>query len=114
MTTGIGTNSFAAGGGGGAKGEVSYGSLVKAKIASKKVYPRASKKRNETGLVLVQVTISYTGELVEVKIVKSSGLKRLDRATLKAVKRAAPFPAPTHLASGQNYVSRIPVEFLLR
>ena len=111
MTTGTGNTSFASGGG--VQGAVSYGHLVKAKIASKKTYPRASRKRRETGRVVVQVTISHTGGLVEVAITQSSGIKRLDRASLKAVNKAAPFPKPEHLAPGELFIRQLPIEYTL-
>jgi protein TonB len=110
MSTGSGTSSALTGG---VQGKTRYANMIKAMIANKNTYPKASRKRGETGTVVIQVSISHLGSLIEVKVVKSSGKKRLDRASIKAVKRAAPFPASSSLVKGELFISRMPIEYKL-
>jgi protein TonB len=46
------------------------------------------------GAVLVQFSVTEGGRLASVRVARSSGSTRLDRAALTVVERAAPFPAP--------------------
>ena len=52
------------------------------------VYPSASRRLGETGLVIVAVWVGEDGEPVELQIAQSSGHERLDRAALAGVRRA--------------------------
>lgn len=56
---------------------------------------RVPRPRADTrGAALVQFSISEGGRLASVRVARSSGSTRLDRAALTVVERAAPFPAP--------------------
>jgi protein TonB len=56
---------------------------------------RVPRPRADTrGSALVQFSISEEGRLASVRVARSSGSARLDRAALTVVERAAPFPAP--------------------
>lgn len=56
---------------------------------------RVPRPRADTrGVALVQFSISEGGRLASVRVARSSGSTRLDRAALTVVERAAPFPAP--------------------
>lgn len=62
------------------------------------------------GSVLVEMQIARTGKLISVRVVRSSGNARLDRAALSMVRRVGRFPAaPKALRLGQ-YPFRIKVE----
>ncbi|MFO8025480.1 TonB family protein [Thiohalophilus sp.] len=50
-------------------------------------YPRASLRQGEQGNVRLRVRVGPDGEPQEVKLARSSGSARLDRAALEAVKR---------------------------
>jgi protein TonB len=50
-------------------------------------YPKLSRRRGEEGTVLLEVLILVDGSVGKVRIKKSSGFRRLDKAALKAVKR---------------------------
>ena len=47
-----------------------------------------------TGTATVRFTISGSGGLASASVVRSSGASSLDRAALKVIQRAAPFPKP--------------------
>lgn len=56
---------------------------------------RVPRPRADTrGAALVQFSIADGGSLASVRVARSSGSTRLDRAALTVVERAAPFPAP--------------------
>ncbi len=50
-------------------------------------YPRISQRRKEEGTVILSIEVRSNGTAGEVKIVKSSGHRRLDTAALKAAKQ---------------------------
>jgi TonB family protein len=62
-------------------------------IERNKVYPLAAQKRGTEGTVRVSFSITPKGNPARLRIVKSSGSRILDRATLEIVKKAAPFPS---------------------
>lgn len=67
----------------------SYPGLVMCHLA------RVPRLRADTrGTALVQFSIGEGGRLASVRVTRSSGSPRLDRAALTVVQRAAPFPAP--------------------
>lgn len=51
-------------------------------------YPRRSRERGEQGRVVLVVEVSSSGEPEKIKILRSSGHKRLDRAAVRAVERS--------------------------
>lgn len=56
---------------------------------------RATRPRADArGAALIQFTVADGGHLASVRVARSSGSNRLDRAALTVVQRAAPFPAP--------------------
>ena len=57
------------------------------------VYPRYSRRHEEEGAVTILVEILASGKLGHVKVLRSSGYSRLDRAALDAVKKARFTPA---------------------
>jgi len=56
-------------------------------------YPDASKRANEEGRCIVQVTVSATGKITSESIQTSSGFPRLDEACLKGVHGQQVIPA---------------------
>lgn len=66
-----------------------YPKLVYQHIASR----RQPKVRGK-GTVTIAFTLNQDGSIAYAKVAKSSGRKRIDKAALNHVKRAAPFPRP--------------------
>lgn len=56
-------------------------------------YPRLSRINNEQGNVLLEAVIDNKGRCTNVKLIKSSGFKRLDEAAIKEVYKAKFMPA---------------------
>lgn len=81
----------------------------------KRIYKRSRGGRNGLkGRVVVRITISETGELLNSELLQSSGYKKLDRLALANVRRAAPFDSlPTEM-SGEPFVATVPFNFSVR
>lgn len=62
--------------------------MIASLIDKKVVNPRS----RHTGTAVVRFSVDPSGQLLWSKILVSSGSKRLDRAALKTIDRAAPFP----------------------
>ncbi|RKR46352.1 energy transducer TonB [Paraburkholderia sp. BL17N1] len=61
-------------------------------------YPALSRRRGETGAVIVSLVVGVTGKFENVALKKSSGFSRLDDAALEAVRASACQP---YLENGQ-------------
>ena len=64
-----------------------------ARTAIRPKYPRISQRRNEEGDVTLHVDVLASGKPGAVRVVESSGHKRLDEAALEAVQKATFEPA---------------------
>jgi protein TonB len=71
-----------------------YFDMLRLKIESKKKYPNSAQKRQIEGRVVVGFTLNPDGRVASAEIVQSSRHTALDKAALKAVKAASPFPRP--------------------
>lgn len=76
------------------------------------VYPRASRRLGESGLVVVRVFVDADGMPRQVQIAQSSGFVRLDEAALEGVRRAR-FKPPTENGRPTAGWARIPIPFEL-
>ncbi|MBW2108567.1 MAG: energy transducer TonB [Deltaproteobacteria bacterium] len=87
----------------------SYLEMVRLKIERHKRYPGSARARQIEGCVTIRFVITPEGHAQTVQVVKTSGYRMLDKAALRAVKDAAPFPKPPrHLFSGE-----IPLEITI-
>ena len=91
-----------------------YLTQLRAKIDSNKKYPKISKRLNEQGQVVVSFMVLQSGEFKNIKIIKSSGKKRLDKAALKALEETKSFKAiPQELKKSFLQIS-LPITFKLQ
>lgn len=74
-------------------------------------YPGKAKKAEQTGDVIVRVTISSTGAATAAKICKSSGFALLDSAAIKAIRFSRFEPA---LANGEGVESEMDIPYSFR
>lgn len=70
-----------------------YGAGVRAAVERAKVYPRAARERGLFGTAGVTFLVGPAGEVMALRLVRSSGAKALDDAALAAV-RDARLPVP--------------------
>lgn len=66
--------------------------LISAAIERVKTYPKIANRRGFEGTVYVSFFISAEGEPSEITVIKGSGHAILDEATMKVIKKAAPYP----------------------
>ncbi len=85
------------------------GQLFKA-IAKRKIVTRTKK----SGTVTLEFFVSPEGELVEHKIVKSSGSTKLDEAAVASLERAAPFPPLPESLGAEPHKFTIPFRYRVK
>jgi protein TonB len=75
-------------------------------------YPSQARRRNQQGVVLVEVRLDERGQQRSLNVLRSSGVESLDRAALEAVAKWRFNPERT---GGQAVPSRvqIPIQFAL-
>jgi TonB family protein len=66
--------------------------LIRDAIEKAKIYPVSARRMGMEGTVHISFRISPQGEPQNMRIIKSSGFRILDTATVDIVKKAAPFP----------------------
>ena len=89
--------------------EATYLEMVRLKIERHKKYPQTARARQIEGFVTVRFVITPQRDVLNIEIIKSSRQKSLDKAALKAIHAAAPFPRPPrHLFKGE-----IPLELTI-
>jgi protein TonB len=89
--------------------EATYLEMVRLKIERHKKYPETARAKQIEGFVTVRFVITPQGDILDVEIIKSSRQKSLDKAALKAIHAATPFPRPPrHLFKG-----KIPLELTI-
>ncbi len=71
----------------------SYLEHIKNKIQNVWVYPQEAVQTGQQGRLLILFSIDKNGNLVRLKLIRSSGYPLLDKAALQAVRDASPFPA---------------------
>lgn len=82
-----------------------------AHLERRKTYPPGAKARGERGTVHVRFSIDASGNVLSVRLARSSGFPDLDREVLALVRRASPVPAPP---PGANRTITAPVRFSAR
>ncbi len=88
-----------------------YRSNVMKIIYSRVVYPGRAIDRNQEGTVLLKVLLKKDGELIEASLQQESEFALLNRAALKAVEDAAPFPAAPAKLENEELQLDIPIRF---
>ena len=76
-------------------------------------YPLMSRRLNEEGKVVLNVCVSLTGLVENLKLEKTSGYQRLDDIALETVKKWKFIPAKNH-ERDINACYLLPVQFILR
>lgn len=67
------------------RGPVRTAPVVDSRFCSKPEYPSASRRREETGTVILNFLIDVDGRVVQSRIESSSGYERLDEAARQAL-----------------------------
>lgn len=91
-----------------------YTPLVVQKIYQNISYPSRAVSKNQEGTVRVALQIGRSGELQTVLTTQESKYSSLNRAALKAVQKAAPFPELPEAITADSFELSIPITFRLQ
>lgn len=91
--------------------ESNYKGKVRSKVQRHFRYPKSADRAGLGGTVTVSFTVSASGGVSSVRIVKGSGSPVLDDAAVSAVKKAEPFPKIPEAANRSSWPFVIPLQF---
>ncbi len=77
-------------------------------------YPDAARQAGQDGVALVGFTMDRAGQVLAVRLVRSSGSPALDGEAVAVVRRAGPLPAPPPEMPGQTLTLTVPIRFTLQ
>lgn len=84
---------------------------VMRRVAQFPYVPKNTNTIREEGTVLTRVTIARDGRLLDVAMVRSSGLPSLDTGVMDTIRRASPYPPLPGDISGNSHTFLLPVSF---
>ncbi|MBU0676689.1 MAG: energy transducer TonB [Verrucomicrobia bacterium] len=91
-----------------------YWDSVRKAIAAELRYPALSRRRGVEDTVMVSLQIDPSGRLIEAKAVPPPADAALTREVLRAIHRAAPFPAPHQQGpTAKSFSAELPITFRL-
>lgn len=96
-------------GDGGARND--YLSRVYRHIDPHRDYPAAARAARQHGRVVTRVTISRSGELLDLRLDRSSGWPLIDNAEMAAIRRAMPLPPVPAGMRGDPIVLVLPMNY---
>lgn len=91
-----------------------YTPLVVQKIYKNISYPSRAVSKNQQGTVRVAIKIGRSGELQNILTTQKSRYSSLNKAALKAVEKAAPFPTLPEQITADSFELSIPITFRLQ
>ena len=91
-----------------------YKTMVIKEILSNTVYPSYAMKKRYQGKILLEITISRQGEVMDVSVLEKSRFKMLNESAIKAVERVDAFPAFPPALNGDTISVQVPVKLSLR
>jgi len=74
-------------------------------------YPAAARAARQHGRVVTRVTISRAGELLDIRLDRSSGWPLIDNAEMAAIRRAMPLPPVPAGMRGDPIVLVLPMNY---
>jgi periplasmic protein TonB len=88
-----------------------YLSRVARQIAQHRVYPASALNNNQGGRVVMRVTVTRSGQVLDVNVRTSSGWPAIDAAEVETIRKAAPFPPLPSEMPGDPVVLVLPVTY---
>lgn len=86
-----------------------WGARIRAKIERQKRFPRGAQG---DGRVIIRLTLSREGQLIQSGIARSSGVAAFDKAALRAVSSVRRFPTAPQGLTRESYSFDVPISFL--
>ncbi|MEL3905417.1 MAG: TonB family protein [Treponema sp.] len=71
---------------------IDFKALIIQRIAEKKIYPKAARKRGQEGSVTIMIIVLKSGQLAQADIISPSSYQFLNEAAIASIRAAAPFP----------------------
>ena len=90
-----------------------WGHILQTYIKNNLVYPIKAVKRKETGKVIVSISVSPKGNILQSKIILSSGYNSLDQSVLKTINSIDNLPKISKLEEDKVYKFTLPINFSL-
>ncbi|ERB62784.1 energy transducer TonB [Vibrio coralliilyticus OCN008] len=94
--------------------KVSWKQQLVLHLEQHKQYPRRAKRMRKQGVPLITFTMDRSGQVLGVKLVRSSGTESLDKEAVDLVYRAMPLPLPPDEVSGATLTWTVPVRFYVQ
>lgn len=76
-----------------------------------RLYPRIAADNKQEGRVVTRVTIARDGQLIDVRIDKSSGWPAIDASELETIRKSAPFPPVPSDMPGDPLILILPIHY---
>ena len=83
-------------------------------MKQKRVYPRSARRLKLEGTVLVEMVINREGEIIKVKIARSSGHELLDKAAIAQVQKLRRVPKIPRELNRPSMTFKIPFDYRLQ
>lgn len=94
--------------------KVSWKQQLVLHLEQHKQYPRRAKRMRKQGVPLITFTMDRAGQVLGVKLVRSSGTESLDKEAVDLVYRAMPLPLPPDEVIGATLSWTVPVRFYVQ
>lgn len=107
---GAGNQSFLGVAGGSGVEKPNYAQIVASRIEANKSYPRRARERGIEGKVIVSITVSTQGDVIDSHVV-SSDSNLLSSGVDEIIRRASPFPAVPAELSTDSVTLQVPIRF---
>ncbi|TCK02674.1 energy transducer TonB [Marinobacterium mangrovicola] len=89
-------------------------SQVAAHLARHKRYPSSARRRGQEGVAKLSFVVDRNGQVLEFKLVGSSGYRSLDEAVIRMLKQAEPLPKfPAEMTQDSLSIT-VPVQFAIQ
>jgi TonB family protein len=90
-----------------------YTNSIQVKIAKAKSYPALAKRRGHQGKAILSFKLSRDGNVLDLKVEKSTGHKSLDQAALRAIREGGPYPIIPKALNEKSAYLKIPISFVI-
>ncbi|MCX5706996.1 MAG: TonB family protein [Candidatus Omnitrophica bacterium] len=90
-----------------------YSSLVQKRILDNLKYPPSAQGSGFQGTVILDLKLSYKGDLLAVKIKESSGYKMLDSNAINTAKKVSPYPPFPPAIGDRELQIEVPIQYQL-
>jgi TonB family protein len=91
-----------------------YTPILVQKIFKEITYPGRAIVRNWEGTVRASVLVDRSGAVSKISVTQSSGYAILDKAAIRAIQRAAPFPPMPEAINARYFDLGVPITFQLK